>query len=156
MKAFSKQALKEIEEIIGHYPQKRAALLQVLHIAQREFGYIDEEVERTVASLLEIPPVQVHEVVTFYTMYKRKPMGRYHIQVCRNLTCTLMGAESVLSYLMKKLKIRPGEVTPDGKFSLETVECLGACEMAPVMQINFDYYGNLTPEKIDEILEKLK
>ncbi len=156
MKAFSKEALKEIEEIIGHYPQKRAALLQVLHIAQREFGYIDEEVERTVASLLEIPPVQVHEVVTFYTMYKRKPMGKYHIQVCRNLTCTLMGAESVLSYLMKKLKIRPGEVTPDGKFSLETVECLGACEMAPVMQINFDYYGNLTPEKIDEILEKLK
>ena len=156
MKAFSKEALKEIEEIIGHYPQKRAALLQVLHIAQREFGYIDEEVERTVASILEIPPVQVHEVVTFYTMYKRKPVGKYHIQVCRNLTCTLMGAESVLSYLMKKLKIRPGEVTPDGKFSLETVECLGACEMAPVMQINFDYYGNLTPEKIDEILEKLR
>ncbi len=156
MKEFSPQAKKEIEDLINRYPEKRAALLQVLHIAQKEFGYIDEEVEAKVASLLDIPPVQVHEVVTFYTMFRRKPVGKYHIQVCRNITCTLLGGETILHYLMKKLKIRPGEVTEDGKFSLETVECLGACEMAPVMQINFEYYGNLTPEKIDEILEKLE
>ncbi|MGD2246709.1 MAG: NADH-quinone oxidoreductase subunit NuoE [Candidatus Aminicenantes bacterium] len=153
---FSDKALKEVEGIIARYPEKKAALLPVLHVAQREFGFIGEETEQTVASLLDIKPIQVREVVTFYTMYNQQSVGKYHIQVCSNLTCSLMGAESLLEYLKEKLKIAPGGTTEDKRFTLSTVECLGACEEAPCMMVNFDYFGDLNKKKIDEILDNLK
>lgn len=153
---FSDKVKKEVEGIIARYPQKRAALLPVLHVAQREFGHIGKDTEQLVAGLLDIKPIQVREVVTFYTMYNRQPVGKYHIQVCSNLTCSLIGAESLLEHLKKTFDIKVGETTKDKKFTLSTVECLGACEEAPCMMVNFDYYGHLDKKKIDEILEKLK
>jgi NADH-quinone oxidoreductase E subunit len=153
---FSNQTSKKIEEILSRYPQKEAAILPILHLAQQEFGSISEEEEKLVAGILGIKPIKVREVVSFYTMLNRKPVGKYHIQVCSNLSCNLMGAEKLIEYLTEKLGIRPGETTPDKRFTLTTVECLGACEQAPSMMINFEYYGDLNRKKIDEILDKLE
>jgi len=153
---FSNQTRKKIEGILSRYPQKEAAILPILHLAQREFGSISEEEEKLVAGILDIKPIRVREVVSFYTMFNRKPVGKYHIQVCSNLSCTIMGAENLIDYLTEKLGIRLGETTPDKRFTLTTVECLGACEQAPCMMINFEYYGDLDREKIDEILDKLE
>lgn len=153
---FSNQTRKKIEEILSRYPQKEAAILPILHLAQREFGSISEEEEKLVAGILGIKPIKVREVVSFYTMLNREPVGKYHIQVCSNLSCTLMGAEKLIDYLTEKLGIRPGETTPDKKFSLITVECLGACEQAPSMMVNFEYYGDLDKKKIGEILDTLE
>ncbi len=153
---FSDKIKKQMQDVIAHYPEKKAALLPVLHIAQQEFGFIGEDTERMVAGLLDIKPIQVREVITFYTMYNRQPVGKYHIQVCSNLTCSMLGAESLIDYLKKKFKIGLGETTEDKKFTISTVECLGACEKAPCMMVNFDYYGDLDPGKIDKILDKLK
>ncbi len=153
---FSDKTKKEVQNMIARYPQKQAALLPILHVAQQEFGFIGDDTERMVAGLLDIKPVQVREVVTFYTMYNRRPVGKYHIQVCSNLTCTLLGAESLLDYLKKKLNIGLGEITEDKKIMISAVECLGACEQAPCMMVNFDYYGDLDQGKIDKILDNLK
>jgi len=153
---FSPQTKKKIDEIVSRYPQKRAALLPVLHMAQREFGSISETEEKLVASLLDLKPIQVREVVTFYSMFIRKPIGKFHIQICSNITCSMMGAESLIAHLKKKLGIDIGETTADNKFTLTAVECLGACENAPCMMGNYDYYGNLDKQKIDEILDGLE
>ncbi len=153
---YSEKSKKKIEEILSHYPKKEAALLPVLHLTQREFGCISPAEEKLVAGLLEIKPIKVREAVTFYSLLYPQPIGKYHIQVCSNLSCTLLGAESLIDHLKKKLGIEPGQTTPDEKFTLTTVECLGACEEAPAMMINFDYYGHLDQKKIDDILEKLK
>lgn len=153
---FSDKTRKKIDKIIARYPQKEAALLPVLHVIQREFGQISAEEEILAASLLGISQVKVREVVSFYTMFNRKAVGKYHIQICSNLTCTLMGADNVLNFIEEKLGIKPGETTSDKKFSLSTVECLGACEQAPSMMINFDYYGYLDKEKINKILDNLE
>ncbi len=153
---FSEQTKKKIEEILSRYPKKDAAILPLLHLTQREFGCISEEEERLVAQILGIKPLKVREVVSFYTLIHRQPVGKYHIQVCTNISCSLMGAEKLIDYLKEKLGIEPGQTTPDKKFTLTTVECLGACEQAPSMMINFDYHGNLDKKKIDEILDELK
>lgn len=153
---FSDKTKKKVLDLIARYPKKEAALLPVLHAAQREFGYIDKDTEKMVAGLLDIKPIQVREVVTFYTMYNRRPIGKYHIQVCSNLSCSLLGAESLLDFLLKKLNIGLGETTEDKKFTVSTVECLGACEQAPCMMVNFDYYGGLDEAKIEKILDSLK
>jgi len=152
---FSDKTKKQMQDIIAHYPKKQAALLPVLHIAQQEFGFISDDTECKVAALLGIKPVQVKEVVTFYTMYNRQPVGKYHIQVCSNLSCSILGSKSLLDFLMKKLNIGLGETTEDKKFTISTVECLGACEQAPCMMVNFDYYGDLDKGKIDKILDNL-
>jgi len=152
---FSEQTKKTIAEIVARYPEKEAALLPVLHVAQKEFGHISPEAEKTVAAALDLSPVQVHEVVSFYTMYNRREMGKYHIQVCANLSCSLMGAGSLIEYLGERLGIRPGEVTSDGKFTFSLVQCLGACELAPCMMVNFDYHGRLDKDKVDQILDNL-
>ncbi len=146
---------KKIKELISRYPKKQAAILPVLHLVQRELGYISEDEEKWIAGLLEINPVQVREVVTFYSMLSRKPLGKYHIQICSNLTCSLMGAEKLIDYVSEKLGIKPGETSEDGKYTLTTVECLGACDQAPTMMINTDYYGNMDKKKIDKILKEL-
>lgn len=153
---FSDQAKKRLKEIISRYPKKEASLLPVLHLTQQEFGFIPVEAERSVAEMLGIKPIKVREAVTFYSMLYRQRMGKYHIQVCSNLSCSLLGAEKLIDYLREKLRIEPGQTSADGMFTLSTVECLGACEEAPCMQINFDYYGNLDQKKIDSILAGLK
>jgi NADH-quinone oxidoreductase E subunit len=153
---FSPQTKKKIEEILAHYPKKEAAILPILHLTQQEFGAITVEAEKRVAQLLGIKPIRVREVVTFYTMLKRQPQGRYLVQVCSNLSCSLLGSERLLNTLKRKLGINVGETTPDKKFTLATVECLGACDQAPCMMINLDYHTGLSEDKIDEILGSLK
>ena len=153
---FSDVTKKRLEEVIARYPKKNAALLPVLHLVQQEVGFISAAEEEQVAALLEIKPIQVREVVTFYTMYNRQPIGKYHIQVCSNLSCSLLGAETLIDHLKEKLGIELGETTEDQKFTLTTVECLGACEQAPCMMINYDYYGDLDQNRIDEILDNLE
>jgi NADH-quinone oxidoreductase E subunit len=153
---FSDKARKRIDEIVARYPQKEAAILPLLHIAQQEFGFISPDSEKLIANILGIRPVRVREVVTFYTMLNREPVGKYHIQVCSNLSCSLLGAEKLIDYLKEKLGIEPGQTTEDKKFTLSLVECLGACEQAPSMMVNFDYHGNLDKKKIDKILDGLK
>ncbi len=153
---FSEKTKKKIEEIVARYPQKEAAILPILHITQQEFGSISAEEEKLVARILGIKPISVRELVTFYTMISRESLGKYHIQVCSNLSCSLLGAGNFVDYLIEKLGIEPGETTPDKKFTLSTVECLGACERAPCMLINFNYYGEMDPKKVDEILDGLK
>ncbi len=153
---FSPENKKKFEETLTHYPTRRAALLPTLWIAQRQFGWISPEVMEYIASLLEIPPVKVYEVATFYTMYNTKPVGKYHLQVCRTLSCELCGKEKIVNHLQSKLGIKAGETTADGRFTLTEVECLGSCGTAPMMQVNDDYFENLTPEKIDTILKGLE
>ncbi len=152
---YSDSTRTKIAEILKRYPNKEAALLPVLQLTRREFGSIGEEEEKRVAVLIGISPLRVREAVTFYSMLNRKPLGKYHIQICSNLSCSLMGAENLIAFLSEKLGIQPGETTPDRKFTLSTVECLGACEQAPCMMINDDYFGYLDPKKIDEILSRL-
>ncbi|NOZ55313.1 MAG: NADH-quinone oxidoreductase subunit NuoE [Calditrichaeota bacterium] len=153
---FSEKALEQLRELLGHYPDRQAAVIPALHLAQEEFGYITQEVEDYVAKLLEIPATDVHQVFTFYTMFRDRPVGKYHIKVCESVACHIMGSTNVLDYLRKKLGIDVGQTTPDGRFTLTTVECLGACEMAPMMQVNDDFYGPLDEKKLDEILESLE
>jgi NADH-quinone oxidoreductase E subunit len=148
---------KDIEGVLKKYPDKRSAVMAVLTIAQRERGHITDEDMRDIAALLGINPVAVHEAGSFYTMYSlERPVGKYHIQVCWNISCSLLGAEHIIEYIQGLLGIKVGETTPDKKFTLSTVECLGSCGTAPMMQINDDYYENLTEEKIEEILKGLE
>ncbi|MDH7512619.1 MAG: NADH-quinone oxidoreductase subunit NuoE [Clostridiales bacterium] len=152
---YSELLRQRIAEVIARYPKKEAALLPVLHLVQRETGSISPEEEKFIAGILDLKPIKVREVVTFYTMILRQPLGKYHVQVCSNLSCTLLGAGTIIDYLKEKLGIEIGQTTPDKKFSLSTVECLGACEQAPCLMVNFDYYGNLDKERIDRILASL-
>jgi len=153
---FSEEVLKEYEEIASHYPDRKATLLPALWLAQREFGYISEETMEYIAELVGVPYTRVYEVVEFYTMYQKKKPGKYHLQLCQTLSCYLVGAEEIRNYIEEKLNLKPGEVTPDGLFSFQLVECLGSCHTAPVVQINDDYYENLNVEKFDQIIKELK
>ncbi len=157
MKAeFSPGLLAAIREVAGRYPKPQAALLPVLHLVQKEFGHIPPEGERTVAGLLGVNPIRVREATTFYSMFRRRPMGRYHLQVCVNLTCTLLESRTLLGYLQDGLGLRPGDTTPDGLFSLSTVECLGACEQAPCLMVNEELIGNLDRGKLEALLNRLR
>ncbi len=153
---FTSAQLAEVRRLQALYPDRRAALLPVLDLAQEAFGYISLEVEEYVASLFDLSPAHVHEVVTFYTLFFTKPKGRHVVSVCHNLTCYLLGAQKVFAYLKKKLGVDIGETTKDGRVTLLSVECLCACEMAPMMQVDDRYEGHLTPEKIDRILAELQ
>lgn len=153
---FSPETLKKFEETVNRYPKKEAAMLPVLYLAQQEFGYLGEEAIAYVAKILEQPPARVHGVVSFYSMLNMKPVGRHHIQVCRTLPCALRGAEKITGFLKQKLGIELGQTTADRRFTLSEVECLASCGTAPMMQINDDYYENLTEAKVTEILESLK
>jgi len=146
----------EIEEILSRYPVRRSALLPLLNLAQREEGYVSEAVMKEIAAILRLTPPQVYEVVTFYTLLNLKPIGTFHIQVCKSLMCALVGSDALLGWLQARLGIRPGETTPDRLFTLSTVECLASCGTGPMMQVNDDYYERLTEEKVDLILADLK
>ncbi|RMF87819.1 MAG: NAD(P)H-dependent oxidoreductase subunit E [Nitrospirae bacterium] len=150
--AFPEALRPDCDAIRARYETPRAALMPVLWRFQREYGYISPAMERVIAEYLEIPLIWVQETVTFYTMYNRRPVGTYHVQVCGNLSCTLCGARETLAMLEEELGIRVGETTPDGRFTLSVVQCLAACEEAPMMQVNDRYHGHLTRERIREIL----
>ena len=153
---FSPETLKQFEATVARYPKKEAAMLPVLYLAQREFGHLGAEAIDYVAKLMEQTPARVYGVVSFYTMFNMKPIGRHHIQVCRTLPCALRGAETVTAFIKQKLGISPGQTTPDGRFTLSEVECLASCGTAPIMQVNDDYYENLTEGKISEVLNSLE
>lgn len=153
---FSPEALRKFSEIVTRYPKKEAAMLPVLCMAQEEFGYLSRDVIEYVAEIMGLPPARVYGVVTFYTMLHMKPIGKYHLQVCRTLPCALLGAEGVTAFLKARLGIGVGETTPDGRFTLSEVECLASCGTGPMIQINEDYFENLTGKKVEEILQSLK
>ena len=146
---------QEIDDILRRYPVRRSALIPLLYLAQRETGYITEAAMIEIAGILKLTPPQVYETVTFYTMLNLKQVGKFHIQVCKSL-CALVGSDTLIGWIKTRLGIGPGETTPDGAFTLSTVECLAACGTGPMMQINDDYYERLTEEKLDRILADLK
>jgi NADH-quinone oxidoreductase E subunit len=152
----SEAAEKRAHEILARYPQSRSAVMPLLYIAQEELGHITQQAVEWVAARLKMPPVQVWEVATFYTMYYKKPVGRYHVQVCRTLPCALRGAKKVSEYVHKRLGIKPGEVTQDGMWSFEEVECLGSCGTAPMCQINDAFFENLTEERLEALLVRIE
>jgi len=152
---FSTAQVAEVRRLQALYPERQAALLPVLRLAQEAFGYVSPGVEVAVAELFEISPAHVHEVVTFYTLFFQRPVGRHVISVCHNLSCSLRGAEDIVAHLEARLGIAAGETTPDGRVTLFRVECLCACEQAPMMQVDDRYEGLLTPEKLDRILDGL-
>lgn len=147
---------KEIDDILARYPVKRSALIPLLYLAQREEGYVSEAAMKEIAGLLRLTPPQVYETVTFYTMLNLKPVGKFHIQVCKSLMCALVGSDQVIGWIKSKLGIGPGQTTPDRLFTVSAVECLAACGTGPMMQVNDDYYERLTEEKLDRILAGLR
>lgn len=153
---FSDEALAEYERILTHYPQRRAALMPVLWLAQREFGWLGTEVQAYVAELMELPVAWIEGAATFYTMYYKRPMGKHHIQICTNLSCQLRGADEILSAVRRRLDIDPGETTRDMEFSLDRAECLGSCGTAPVVQLGSGpYVENLDVERALALVDEL-
>jgi NADH-quinone oxidoreductase E subunit len=156
MAVFSPEVEAEIDRHLAKYPSSRSAILPLMFIVQRERGYLDAPGVSYLANRLSLRITDIWEVATFYSMIQTKPIGKYHIQVCKTLSCNLLGAQKITDHCSQKLGIKPGETTADGKFSLSEVECLGSCGTAPMFQVNFDYHENLTPEKVDQILEGLE
>lgn len=153
---FTQENLNKVNDAIKRYPAKQAAIMPVLWIAQEQNGWISNEVMQEVAKVLDLNPEEVLGVVTFYTMYHQKPMGKYHLQVCTNVSCMLRGAYDIYENVKKNLGIENLQVTTDQKFSLEEVECMGSCGTAPMIAVNENYYENLSVEKVNKLLEDLK
>lgn len=156
---FSEARLAQVQEIIRRYPEgkEKSALIPVLHLAQAEFeGWLSAPVMDYIASILNIQPIEVYEVASFYSMFNLQPVGRCKIEVCHTSSCWLMGAEDIVKHLEQKLGIGVGETTSDGQFTLKTVECLGACGYAPMLQVGDQFYENLTIEKVDELIEQFR
>jgi NADH-quinone oxidoreductase subunit E len=145
----------QIDQVIASFPEKKSALLPLLHMYQRERGWISPETMEEVGGHLGLSAAQVLEVVSFYTLFRREPVGKYHVQLCKTTSCYLCGAFDLLDHLTKKHGMAPGKVTPDGRFSLELVECIALCHKAPAIQINMEFHGGVTPERVDEILDGL-
>ncbi|MBC7383082.1 MAG: NAD(P)H-dependent oxidoreductase subunit E [Bacteroidia bacterium] len=159
MITFSEEKLNKVSEIIARYPQgkQKSALLPILHLAQDEFnGWLDTPVMDYVASLLQIEPIEVYEVASFYSMYNLKPVGKYLFEVCHTGPCMLNGSDNIIDYIKQKLNIGVGDTTTDGLFTLKTVECLGACGYAPMMQLGKTYREHLTKDKVDEIIAECR
>jgi len=156
---FPEEKLKKVDEIIARYPvgKQKSAILPVLHMAQDEFGgWLSAETMDYVATLLKLEPIEVYEVATFYSMYNLKPVGRYIFEVCQTGPCMIRGCDEIIDHIKKRLNINVGETTPDGLFTLKTAECLGACGYAPMMQLGKYFRENLTPEKVDQIIEECR
>lgn len=152
---FSDETYKRFEEVLTHYPTKQAAILPTFWLAQQEFGYLSLETMEYIAELLDLSPAYVASVASFYTMFYKEPIGKFHVQVCTNLSCTLRGADLIVSCLQDKLGIPLGQTTDDKVFSLSEVECLGSCGTAPVVQVNDDYHENLTPDQLVQLINDL-
>src|SRR2546427_12157819 len=152
---FSSEVEAEIEWHLAKYPVIRSAILPLMFIVQRERGYLDPPGVSYLANRLGLRITDIWEVATFYSMIYTKPVGKYHIQICKTLSCKLLGEGKITEHVCRKLGVKPGETTADGRFTLSLVECLGSCGTAPMFQINFDYHENLTPDRVDQILDEL-
>jgi NADH-quinone oxidoreductase E subunit len=153
---FSPAVEAEIDGHLAKYPVKRSAILPLMFIVQRERGYLDPAGVLYLANRLALRVTDIWEVATFYSMIQTKPVGKYHIQICKTLSCKVLGEPKITEHVCNKLGIKPGETTADGRFTVSLVECLGSCGTAPMFQINFDYHENLTPAKVDQILDSLR
>jgi NADH-quinone oxidoreductase subunit E len=153
--ALTPERERKLQEILTRYPTKMAATLPLLHLCQEQAGYVSEEAMEYVAKRLDIPPVQVRGVVTFYTLFNQHPVGKHQVWVCRTLPCALRGAYDVVAHCERRLGIKCGETTPDGKVTLRTAECLASCGTAPMMQVDKVYHENLTRARVDQILNQL-
>ncbi len=147
---------EKIETAMERYPDARSAIMPALVIAQEEHGYLPHEVLEDVADILGVERIWVYELATFYTLFHTEPVGLFHLQLCDNVSCMLRGSEALLKHMEDALGIEKGGTTPDGLFTLSTVECLGACEMAPMMQVGDDFHGDLDAERIDQLLDRLR
>lgn len=147
---------RQLDEILTRYPTKMAACIPALHLCQEQNGFIDDDVIAWVSFRLDLSPAHVKGVVTFYTLFNQKKVGKHQVWVCRTLPCALRGAGDLLHHCEKKLGIKEGETTPDGQITLRSAECLASCGTAPMMQVDKEYFENLTPERVDELLERLK
>ena len=153
-----KHLIPEFEKLRARFPEgfQSSLVLPCIRRIQEDRGYVaDEDIEQ-LAAYLGVPRIQIEEVLSFYTMFRRRPVGRWHLQFCRNVSCSMNGAEGIVAHVQRRLGIRAGETTPDGRFTLSVSECLGSCGTAPMMMVNEAYYENLTPAKVDELLEGLK
>jgi NADH-quinone oxidoreductase subunit E len=153
---FSDQFEKRFEQMLGHYPTKRSVLVPTLLFAQDEVGFLSDEVIAEIARRLELTVLDVHNVISYYSMLTTKPRGKFNVQVCTNISCLLRGADDLMEHCENKLGIRHKGTTPDGLFSLEEVECIGACSWAPAVQVNYDFHEDLTTEKIDKVLDEYR
>ena len=153
---FSEEAMREYQEILRHYPEKRAAVIPVLTLAQREFGWISQEVAEYVGNLMDYPASDMKSVSSFYVLLRQKPVGKYHLEICRNISCWLKGATACMAEAKRLLGVEAQEVTPDGLFSWDFTECLASCGTAVAMQVGARYIENLTPEKMGEVIEQLR
>ena len=153
-----KHLIPEFEKFRARFPAgfESSLVLPCVRRIQEDRGYVSNEDIEELAAYLGVPQIQIEEVLSFYTMFRRKPIGRWHLQFCHNISCSMNGAENLLHYVEKKLGVRPGETTPDGRFTLSHAECLGSCGTAPMMMVNEAYHENLTKERVDELLEGLK
>lgn len=154
--ALTSERERELADILTRYPTKMAACIPLLHLCQEQNRYIDDEIVTFVSHRLDLPPAHVKGVVTFYTLFNQHKPGKHQVWICRTLPCALRGANDMLAHCEKKLGVKAGETTKDGKITLRTAECLASCGTAPMMQVNKDYHENLTPAAVDEILETLQ
>jgi len=152
----TEESVQRIKDKAARYPSRKSAILPAITIAYRQVGHLNNDLYHEISRIIKVPELEIAEAATFYTMFTKKPVGKYLIQVCHNISCALLGADSLIGYLEEKLEIKKGETTPDGLFTIVSVECLGSCATAPMMQINQDYYENLTREKVDKILDELR
>lgn len=147
---------ESVTRITEQYPKNRSAIMPALYLAQEKYGKVDGTVYQAIAEILDVPEIYVFEVASFYTMYNRQEVGVYHIQLCTNISCMLLGAYNVLTHMEKRLGIKKGQTTEDGLFTISVVECIGSCDVAPAMMVNDAYYDNLTAKRMDEILDELE
>ncbi len=152
---FTADRMAEFKKLVARYEEPACALLPTMYLAQDQFGYLTPQIMIYIGKLLNMPPARVFETASFYTMFKHKDMGKHCLQVCTNITCTLMGSEKLIDIIKEDLKIGPHEVTEDKKFSYVPVQCLGSCDTAPVVQVNEDYEENLNPEKFRQLIKDL-
>lgn len=154
--AFTTEELDRIESLKARYPDGKAAIMPVLWMAQQKWGWLSEDVMRYIGDVMQLPYAHVKGVATFYTMYFKKPMGRNHVQVCTNVSCMLRGGEQILQHVMGRLGVGNNEATPDGRYSIEEVECMGACGGAPMIAINETFYENVTVAQVDQLLDQAR
>ncbi len=152
----TERSITKIKEKAVRYPRKKSAILPALTVAYRQVGHVDEEIYKEISKIIDVPMVEIAEAATFYTMFPKKPRGKYLLQVCNNISCALRGSDSMIQHLENKLDIKLGETTADNKFSLIAVECLGSCSTAPMVQVNLDYHENLDAQKLDTLIDDLK
>ncbi len=153
---FTPENEKKFSEIVKRYPKQDAAILPILWLAQEQFGFLSPEIRAYVAQKLNVSVARIESVVSFYTMYKTAPMGKYHLQLCRTISCSLQGCDQLMKWVETHLKLKSGETSPDWLFSYSTVECIAACGGAPALQVNGDYHENMTPQKLESLVGQLK